>query len=437
MSPRMSAVDLRSPMMSAACKEVAKEFGTPSYIYFVDHLVDRVRSLRQAYGRSATISYAVKANPNREILKRMRALVDHLDISSGGELLLALEAGWSPGALTFVGPAKAEWEIRLAVEAGCGYLIAESEAELAQISTIASALDVESNVLLRINPMDLPRGFGVSMSRRATIFGIDEEHIDSAIELANSLPNIDLQGFHVYAGTQCLNEESIIENITNVARLYSVLIERHRIKARRLIFGAGFGIPYHDNENAIDLGEIAKATAPIFEELAVSSLVAGGEISLEMGRFLMGECGVFLAQVVNRKATRGTEILAIDGGMNNFLGASGNLGSVLKRNYPVCNVSRPAAGELREYEIAGPLCTNIDTLGRGVRLPPTERGDLIAVGCGGAYGLTASPVYFISHRLPREIVAEIRDDRFEFLDVSDSGVPRTLPDWGGDWTRGD
>ncbi len=156
-----------------------------------------------------------------------------------------------------------------------------------------------------------------------------------------------------------------------------------------------------------------------------------------MGRFLVGECGVFLTRVINSKATRGTEILVVDGGMNNFLGASGNLGSVLKRNYPVYNVSRLAEVELHEYDIAGPLCTNIDTLGKGVRLPSTERDDLIAVGCGGAYGLTASPLYFISHRLPRELVAELRGDRFEFVDVSACGVPRTLPDWEGDWTRRD
>ena len=361
---RVSAVDLRSPRIAAACREAANEFGTPSYIYFVDHLVDRVRSIRRAYSHSAAISYAAKANPNREILRRMRALVDHLDISSGGELLLALETGWDPGALTFVGPAKAEWEIRRALEAGCGYLIAESESELAQISKIASSLDLVSNVLLRINPVDLPRGFGVSMSRKATVFGIDEERIDSAIDFANSLRNVDLQGFHVYAGTQCLNEESIVQNITSIARLYSGLIERHRMKSRRLIFGAGFGIPYHDNEQAIDLGEIAEATVPIFDELTGSSLVDGGEISLEMGRFLIGECGIFLTQVVNKKTTRGTEILVIDGGMNHFLGASGNLGSVIKRNYPVHNVSRSADGELQEYDIAGPLCTNIDTLGK-------------------------------------------------------------------------
>lgn len=433
---RVSAVDLRSPRIAAACREAANEFGTPSYIYFVDHLVDRVRSIRRAYSHSAAISYAAKANPNREILRRMRALVDHLDISSGGELLLALETGWDPGALTFVGPAKAEWEIRRALEAGCGYLIAESESELAQISKIASSLDLVSNVLLRINPVDLPRGFGVSMSRKATVFGIDEERIDSAIDFANSLRNVDLQGFHVYAGTQCLNEESIVQNITSIARLYSGLIERHRMKSRRLIFGAGFGIPYHDNEQAIDLGEIAEATVPIFDELTGSSLVDGGEISLEMGRFLIGECGIFLTQVVNKKTTRGTEILVIDGGMNHFLGASGNLGSVIKRNYPVHNVSRSADGELQEYDIAGPLCTNIDTLGRGVRLPATERSDLIAIGCGGAYGLTASPIHFISHRLPREIVAEVRDDKFHFLDVTGSGVPSASPDWGGDWTRG-
>ena len=437
MSPHTNAIDLRSSVVAAACKEAASEYGTPSYLYFVDHVVDRAGSIRKAFSDAATISYAVKANPNREILRRMRPLVDHLDISSGGELVLALEAGWSPESLTFVGPAKAEWELRLALEAGCGYLIAESEAELRQISEIAGSLSLTPSVLLRINPTDLPKGFGVSMSRRATIFGIDEEHIDSAIELAKSLPALDLQGFHVYAGTQCLNEESIVQNITNVARLYSDLVERHRVAARRLIFGAGFGIPYHDKEDAIDLEEIATATVPIFEQLAAGSLVEGGQISLEMGRFLVGECGVFLTRVINSKATRGTEILVVDGGMNNFLGASGNLGSVLKRNYPVYNVSRLAEVELHEYDIAGPLCTNIDTLGKGVRLPSTERDDLIAVGCGGAYGLTASPLYFISHRLPREVVAELRGKRFEFLDVSDCGVPRTLPDWEGDWTRRD
>lgn len=435
MSPRTSAIDLRSPVVAAACKEAAERYGTPSYLYFVDHVVDRVSSIRKAFSDSAAISYAVKANPNREILRRMRSLVDHLDISSGGELVLALEAGWSPDSLTFVGPAKGEWELRLALEAGCGYLIAESEVELRQISDIAGELGLTPRVLLRINPTNLPKGFGVSMSRRATIFGIDEEHIDSAIELAKALPSLDLQGFHVYAGTQCLNAQSIVENITNVARLYSDLVERHGVEARQLIFGAGFGIPYHDKEAAIDLDEIAAATVPIFEQLAATRLADGGQISLEMGRFLVGECGVFLTRVINSKATRGTEILVVDGGMNNFLGASGNLGSVLKRNYPVHNVSRLEDGELQDYDIAGPLCTNIDTLGRGVSLPPTERDDLIAVGCGGAYGLTASPLYFISHRLPRELVAERRGDGFELVDVSDSGVPRALPDWQGDWTR--
>ncbi|MDH3459132.1 MAG: type III PLP-dependent enzyme, partial [Gemmatimonadota bacterium] len=397
------------------------------YVYFLEYIEARVRAVREAFGGLMGVSYAVKANPNREIVRRLHGLVDHLDVSSGGEILLGREAGWQPDVFTFVGPAKAEWELELALEAGCGLIVAESEEELKQIDMLASERGVRARVALRLNPLELPEGFGVSMSRRPTIFGFDEEVAGEAVEVAMGLPDVDLAGFHVYAGTQCLNNESIAENLVNTAELFGRLIREHGLHPSTLIFGSGFGIPYHDRDRAIDLEAIVRQTRGPLEQLASVLEPHGGRMHLELGRYIVGEAGHYLARVARIKETRGHSIIALDGGMNHHLAASGNLGGVIKRNYPIRNITRctdEGAGELRAYDLAGPMCTNIDMLGRAASLPPTRPGDVISIGASGAYGPTASPVLFISHRSPREVLVSTMEP-FEAHDITESGTLHT------------
>ena len=414
--------DPRPPLL----EQVAERFGTPAYAYFLEDIEARVHSLRDAFGDLMGISYAVKANPNREIVRRLRGLVDHLDVSSGGEILLGVEADWPPEAFTFVGPAKAEWELRLALETGCGLIVAESEEELRQIDALVADRGRAARVALRLNPLDLPEGFGVSMSRRPTVFGFDEEVAGEAVDLASSLPGLDLVGLHVYAGTQCLNDESIAENLVNTAELFARLIDEHGLAPTTLVFGSGFGIPYHDRDQAIDLGVIAQQAREPLERLASLIGPQGGRMHLELGRYLVGEAGHYLTRVIRVKETRGHSIIALDGGMNHHLAASGNLGGVIKRNYPIRNISRrgdaaSGEGEPRAYDLAGPMCTNIDMLGRAASLPPTRPGDVIAIGSSGAYGPTASPVLFISHRPPREVLVSAREP-FAAQDITESGT---------------
>lgn len=423
-----SVLDPAGPGVSALV-EVASQFGTPAYAYQFDCVRARVDALRSAFGDLLGISYAVKANPNRALLARLAPLVDHLDVSSGGELLVAEDAGCDLGKCTFVGPGKADWEIELALELGCGLIVAESEAELVRTSALAAARRKTASVALRVNPEQLAKGFGVSMSKRPTPFGIDEEHIDSAVDLARSLEALELKGFHVYAGTQCLVEQSLAKNLTDTAAIFAGLAERHDLKPEAMIFGSGFGVPYHDKDTAINPEHIAREAAPALEALRESTMAPGGFMSLELGRYLIAEAGAYLTQVVHVKRTRGVEILILDGGMNHFLGASGNLGGVIKRNYPVHNLSHGDDGEQRGYDLAGPMCTNIDTLGRSVTLPVTQAGDLIAIGCGGAYGITASPMHFISHRPPREILITGAGEDASFEDISAAGTVVTPPRW--------
>jgi len=410
--------------------EVSRKFGTPCYVYFWDHVVGRVESLRSAFGESIRVSYAVKANPNRALLRRLRDRVDHLDISSGGEFLVASEAGHDAASFTFVGPAKADWELHLAAQRGCGCFVVESDEELSRLNCLGSRVQKVLPVAVRVNPAHLPKGYGVSMAMRATQFGIDEECLDPVLERLAGLEHIRLEGFHVYAGTQCLNNDSIAENLENCARIFLETSRRHDTYPRRLIFGTGFGIPYHDRDRPISLQSIAARTKPVFDRLRQDSHTGDAEISFELGRYLVGEAGFYLVTVLAKKSTRGREILLLDGGMNHHLAASGNLGGVIKRNYPVRRITPGADGaETKRYDLAGNLCTNVDTLGRDVELSPCDRGDVLAFGGSGAYGLTASPVHFISHRPPKEIAVAGCNGKAVFTDVTADGTLAAPPAW--------
>lgn len=384
--------------------QAADRFGTPSYVYSTDTAEDRLAHLRAYLGRWFAISFAVKSNPNPALLDWMRGRLDYLDISSGGEFTLSQQAGWDAGKISFTGPAKQEFELRPAIEAGLGELVLESlrEAELA--NAIAAESGRVQPVLIRIAPARVPKGFGDQMAGRPSPFGVDVEDAADILPRIAALPNLRIIGLHIYSGTQCLKPEAICENWRIFMQVFTDTCAALDLHPEKLIFGAGLGIPYHPGDQALDLAAI---TAEIGPELdTFKARLPGTKLVLELGRYLVGPAGWFVTRVVSVKQSRGARIAICDGGLNANLAASGNFGMVLRRNYVIHRVGGDENGTRPEekQDISGPLCTSIDKLGGGVCLPRLEVGDLIAIHACGAYGPTASPLYFISHPVPHEVL---------------------------------
>ena len=401
-------------------REIAEKFGTPAYVYELDHIRARVASLKQALGGLFKISYAMKCNPNPTLVSKMQQIVDRLDVSSGGEVGRAIDAGWPAELMGFTGPGKRDAELQLAVDQQIGHVVLESVAEAQRLSAFSAAANRIQPVLIRIAPLTLPPGFGSRMAGKPTQFGIDEEVIDDAIAQIVQLKNLRLDGFHVYSGTQCLNPESLVEHFRSTLNLFSTIAARHQLHPRTLIVGSGFGIPLHDGDTPLTIDSLGGEISKIVRSFKTQAHVADAELILETGRFLVGEAGVFLTSVVSTKISRGVRIAVCDGGMNHHLAAAGHLGSVLHRNYPIFKVADdplPRDSWLPQM-VYGPLCTSIDLLGNQIQLPPLNPGDLIAIGSSGAYGLTASPGGFISHPVAREILVETSEQRRVLRDVS-------------------
>ncbi len=400
---------------------IAREHGTPCFVYFMDQVYDRIDSIRQAFGRRFGVSYAMKCNPHPEILKRMCNRVDTLDISSGGELKAARRVGWPADRISFTGPAKLPADLEASVAHGIGDVILESVREARLLSAAAGRAGRQQRVLVRVAPRKVPRGFGVNMAGRPCQFGIDEEDLDLALEEIKALPHLRLSGFHIYSGTQCLKPDALIENYEIFLDIFQRFSTAHDLAPEKLIFGSGIGIPYLDGEHSVDLTPIAERINPLLDAMRSQPRFAHALLLLETGRYLIGEAGIYLIRVVNRKHSRGAQICTFDGGMNHHLGACGHLGMVLHRNYQMFKVSsdRPDTDE-QAYDLYGPLCTSIDTLGRGVKFPGLDVGDVIGVRCSGAYGITASPLNFISHPPPKDILVETRDGQTVIEDISAS-----------------
>jgi diaminopimelate decarboxylase len=400
---------------------VARRFGTPCFVYFLDDVRERIGLVRAAFGNRFAVSYAVKSNPNPAILTWMNGQAAMLDVSSGGELRRALAAGWSSDRISFTGPGKRRWELVESIAARVGRLVLESVREAEDLDALARQAGHIQPVVLRIAPSSLPRGFGVNMAGKPTQFGVDEEVAPDAVAAIQRLSNLRLVGFHAYSGTQCVDAGAVSENLATFARIFTSLSNSFDIRPEALIFGAGFGIPYHENTGTLDVDAVAAGIAPVLEQLASEPLLAGATLYLEMGRFLVGEAGLYVTRVTRIKESRGSTIAVCDGGMNHHLGACGHLGSVIHRNYRIFKVGRVADPPSQRFELVGPLCTTIDTLGHGVLLPELREGDLLGVHCSGAYGLTASPINFISHEPAQEIAVEGHDIR----DITDARLLAT------------
>jgi diaminopimelate decarboxylase len=383
----------------------ARQFGTPLFVYDIGMVRARLARLRAAFGSQFGVSFAIKSNPNVSFLSHLAGLVDTFDVSSFAEVERAIAAGCEAERLTFCGPGKRAEEVRRAVRVGVGYLVVESLHEARLADGFAGQLGTRQTVLIRINPATSPRAFGVNMSGKPSQFGIDEEDMGSAIAQVAGLANLDLAGFHIYSGSNSLSAEALAENFAILADIFRRAAAHAGGPVRKLIFGAGFGVPYLPGDAELDIEALAGEVLPAIAALRAEPAFAGARLELELGRWLVGPCGWLLSEIIGAKASRGTEIRICDAGFNTHLAAYGMMGSVIRRNWRIANLSNPA-GEIARYTVVGPLCTTIDTLATKLELPALTIGDVIAIENSGAYGLTSSPTRFISHPEPREAVLD-------------------------------
>ncbi|GAB3461222.1 pyridoxal-dependent decarboxylase, exosortase A system-associated [Massilia terrae] len=366
---------------------------TPFYAYDRKVLSDRVRQVRDCLPDGVRLHYSMKANPMPALVQHMAALVDGIDVASGGELKVALDAGMAPACISFAGPGKSIAELAQAVAAGV-QVHAESERELRLLARIGADLGIAPLVVIRVNPDFELKGSGMRMGGGAKQFGIDAEEMPRVLALAREL-GLDVLGFHIFSGSQSLKAEAIIEAQTQTFALAQQLAQHLSQPLRVLNIGGGFGIPYFPGETPLDLAPVA---AHLRQSLPrVRQALPQAEVVIELGRYLVGEAGVYVTRVVDRKVSRGQVFLITDGGLHHHLAASGNFGQVIRKNYPVAIANRLDSSDTEVASVVGPLCTPLDLLADKMELPRADVDDLVAVFQSGAYGLSASPGGFLSH----------------------------------------
>ncbi len=385
-------------------EKIAQEFGTPLFIYDESVLLRKWELLRSTFPARFDIHYSVKANPNLNLLAFFLAQGAGLEIASAGELHLALEAGCAPHRILFAGPGKTPAEIELALRAGVGEIHAESMVELQRIGFIAERLNRIASVAIRVNPDSGAQGGAMRMGGKATPFGIDEEKLPDALNFALSFPSIALTGIHLFSGTQLLDFEIVLAQYRKGIEIARRVAQRLDRPLRSVDFGGGLGIPYFANEHPLDMALLKMGLADLLSEIDSDPAFEGTRFIVEPGRYLTAEAGVYLTRVLDRKISRGKHFAIVDGGMNHHLAASGNLGQTIKRNFPVAVANRLSEPEQDVVDIVGPLCTPLDVLARSYPVPNIQVGDLIAVLQSGAYARSASPMGFLSHPAPPEVL---------------------------------
>lgn len=375
------------------------EFGqTPLFLYDRALIAARVAELRAVLPPGIKLHYAIKANPMPAVVSELAGLVDGLDVASGGELKTALASGMSPQHISFAGPGKRDQELQQAVQAGITLNI-ESEGEMSRLARIAQALGMVARVAIRVNPDFDLKGAGMRMGGGAKPFGVDAERVPAMMQAMPEMP-FDFQGFHIFTGSQSLSAQALIEAQDNTLALAARLARSAPSKIRSVNIGGGFGLPYGAGDTPLDVSNVAQALGHRLARLEPE--LADAEIILELGRYLVGEAGVYLTSVIDRKQSHGEVFLITDGGLHHQLAASGNFGQVIRRNYPVCIATQYDKPSVETAHIVGCLCTPLDRLAEKLPVPKVGPGDLVAVFMAGAYGLTASPSRFLGHDDARE-----------------------------------
>jgi diaminopimelate decarboxylase len=383
---------------------VAEAGDTPLFVYDLGLVDAKIARFRAAFP-DIHLHYAMKANPYAPLLRHVAKQVDGVDIASAGEMDLALGAGVKPSTISFAGPGKRDEDLSDAIHEGVT-LNAESEGEVERALAIAAKLGRRPRLAVRVNPDFEIKGSGMRMGGGAKPFGVDAGRVPALVRRILE-SGAEWRGFHIFAGSQALDPAALVEAQTATVALAAQLSEASGAPPPLVNLGGGFGIAHFHGEQPLDLDPIAAALAATLA--ARPDILRRTSFAIELGRWLVGEAGVYLARIVDRKSSHGKTFLITDGGMQHQLAASGNFGQVVRRNYPAAIAGRFGAEAEEEVSITGCLCTPLDRLGDDVMMPRAEVGDLVAIFLAGAYGLSASPQAFLAQQPALEMVVVSRD----------------------------
>jgi len=366
---------------------------TPFYAYDRQILQNRIRELREALPDSVKLHYAMKANPMPAVVGLMAGLVDGIDVASAGEMKIALDTGTLPQEISFAGPGKRDSELRQAVAAGVLINI-ESFREVNILAEISDQLGIPARVAVRVNPDFELKGSGMKMGGGPKQFGVDAELVP---ELLGKIAERQLafEGFHLFAGSQNLKTASICEAQQKSYELARALSTHAPSPVLSLNLGGGFGIPYFPGETRLDLSSIGQNLQQLADRAKQD--FPDASMVIELGRYLVGEAGIYVTRIIDRKVSRGQTFLVVDGGLNHHLSASGNFGQVIRKNYPVVIGNRMNSASHEIATVVGPLCTPLDIMADRMLLAVAEPGDFVVIFQSGAYGASASPQRFLGH----------------------------------------
>lgn len=381
---------------------LAEQVGsTPFFAYSRAELTERIAHLRAMLPEDLQLSYAVKANPMPAVVQHLSGIVDAFDVASADEMRVALDTPMPAARVSFAGPGKTPAELSRAVAAGVTIEM-ESETEARRVADIGERLGIRPRAAVRVNPDFRIKGSGMRMGGGPQQFGVDAELVPALLDQL-AATDIELLGFHIFAGSQNLNADVLCEAQRQTVELALRLAAAAPQPVRYLNIGGGFGIPYHEKDQPLDLTPIGANLGTLLRE-TIRPRLGDVRVVTELGRYIVGECGSYVTRVLDRKVSRGRTYLVVDGGLHHQLAASGNFGQVIRRNYPVSVGTTAADAALEPVTVVGCLCTPLDLLADNVELPEATVGDLIVVHQAGAYGLTASPTAFLSHPAPLEVL---------------------------------
>jgi diaminopimelate decarboxylase len=373
--------------------EAAQQFGTPLYVYSAQAIRDAYLAYDRAFAAVPhRVCYAVKANGANAILRLIASLGGGADIVSGGELLAALRAGFTPERIVFSGVGKTDDEIALGLETGVAELNAESEAEIERIAEIAARLGRRAPLSLRVNP-DIDPGSHpyISTGLSQNKFGVDIRIAEEILGRARSRPSLDVVGVQCHIGSQILDLEPLAAAARELAALARRLLAAG-FALQTIDFGGGLGVDYQDGGPGPSPGALAAKVLPLLEGLPLTLL-------LEPGRFLIARAGVLLTRVLYLKQNRGKRFVIVDAGMNDLLRPS--LYQAVHRIEPVAAKGGATIG----VDVVGPVCETGDFFARGRELEPVVRGDLLALLDAGAYGFVMASNYNMRPR-PAEVLVD-------------------------------